>query len=145
MDTLHLLLNGGGELLVVVSESAGRDSANAIQICLSIGRLQKAALSGIDGQSPCAQLAKNDRKNLLQACKQYVLPVQGDRGYTYAEVTMGGVPLEEVDLKTMASRKTPGLSLVGEILDVDGRIGGFNFQWAWATGFIAGSSAVSIS
>ena len=101
------------------------------------------ALSGIDGQSPCAQLAKNDRKNLLQACKQYVLPVQGDRGYTYAEVTMGGVPLEEVDLKTMASRKTPGLSLVGEILDVDGRIGGFNFQWAWATGFIAGSSAVS--
>ncbi len=103
------------------------------------------ALSGIDGQSPCAQLAKNDRKNLLQACKQYVLPVQGDRGYTYAEVTMGGVPLEEVDLKTMASRKTPGLSLVGEILDVDGRIGGFNFQWAWATGFIAGSSTVSTS
>ena len=101
------------------------------------------ALSGIDGRSPCAQLAKIDRKNLLQACKQYVLPVQGDRGYTYAEVTMGGVPLEEVDLKTMASRKTPGLSLVGEILDVDGRIGGFNFQWAWATGFIAGSSAVS--
>ena len=50
MDTLHLLLNGGGELLVVVSESAGRDSANAIQICLSIGRLQKAALSGIDGK-----------------------------------------------------------------------------------------------
>ena len=45
----------------------------------------------------------------------------------------------------MASRKTPGLSLVGEILDVDGRIGGFNFQWAWATGFIAGNSAVSIS
>ena len=97
-------------------------------------------LASIDGLAPCAQLSKADRKKLLQACKQYVLPVQGDRGYTYAEVTMGGIPLEEVGLKTMASRKTKGLYLIGEILDVDGRIGGFNFQWAWATGFIAGTA-----
>lgn len=97
-------------------------------------------LAEVDGLVACAQLPKADRKRLIQTCKQYVLPVQGDRGYTYAEVTMGGVPLEEVDLKTMTSRKMPGLSLVGEILDVDGRIGGFNFQWAWATGYIAGSS-----
>ena len=60
MDTLHLLLNGGGQFLVVVSESAGRDSANAIQICLSIGRLQKAALSGIDGK-----FVSTERKQLI--------------------------------------------------------------------------------
>ncbi|MFZ4751685.1 MAG: NAD(P)/FAD-dependent oxidoreductase, partial [Phycisphaerales bacterium] len=65
----------------------------------------------------------------------------GDRGFTYAEVTMGGVPLAEVKLETMESRVCPGLHLAGEILDVDGRIGGFNFQWAWATGFIAGGAA----
>ena len=52
-----------------------------------------------------------------------------------------GVPLREVRLETMESRTCPGLHLIGEILDVDGRIGGFNFQWAWSTGYIAGSAA----
>jgi predicted flavoprotein YhiN len=64
-----------------------------------------------------------------------------DRGFDYAEVTAGGVPLSEVDLSTMASRRTDGVSLCGEILDVDGRIGGFNFQWAWASGRLAGLHA----
>jgi predicted flavoprotein YhiN len=65
----------------------------------------------------------------------------GDRGFTVAEATAGGVPLAEVRLETMESRVCPGLHLAGEVLDVDGRIGGFNFQWAWASGFVAGSSA----
>jgi predicted flavoprotein YhiN len=50
------------------------------------------------------------------------------------------VPLAEVNLKTMESRVCPGLYLAGEVLDVDGRIGGFNFQWAWASGFVAGTA-----
>ena len=62
------------------------------------------------------------------------------RGYNFAEVTSGGVPLDEVNPKTMESRLSPGLHFVGEILDVDGRIGGFNFQWAWATGKVAGQA-----
>jgi predicted flavoprotein YhiN len=67
------------------------------------------------------------------------LPVRGSRGYNYAEVTAGGVPLDEIEPGTMQSRICPGLFLVGEILDVDGRIGGFNFQWAWSSGFVAGN------
>jgi predicted flavoprotein YhiN len=67
--------------------------------------------------------------------------VTGDRGFTVAEATAGGVPLAEVNLKTMESRCYPGLYLAGELLDVDGRIGGFNFQWAWASGFVAGTAA----
>ena len=59
------------------------------------------------------------------------------RGYNFAEVTSGGVSLDEVDPKTMESRLAPGLHFVGEILDVDGRIGGFNFQWAWSTAMVA--------
>ena len=55
------------------------------------------------------------------------------RGYSYAEVTAGGVALAEINPATMESRVCPGLYLVGEILDVDGRLGGFNFQWAWAS------------
>jgi predicted flavoprotein YhiN len=60
--------------------------------------------------------------------------VVGTRGYNYAEATAGGVDLSEIDPKTMESRVCPGLFLVGEVLDVDGRLGGFNFQWAWASG-----------
>jgi hypothetical protein len=63
------------------------------------------------------------------------------RGYSYAEVTAGGVSLDEIDTGTMQSRLVPGLYLVGEILDVDGRLGGFNFQWAWSSGWVAGRAA----
>ena len=69
------------------------------------------------------------------------LQVMGDKGYQKAEVTAGGVDLREIDVKTMESRKCAGLFLAGEILDVDGRIGGFNFQWAWTSGRLAGLSA----
>ena len=69
-----------------------------------------------------------------------IVPIVDSRGYTYAEATAGGVALAEIDAATMASRICPGLSIVGEVLDVDGRIGGFNFQWAWSSGFVAGSA-----
>ena len=59
--------------------------------------------------------------------------MSGTRGYNYAEVTAGGVALTEIDPSTMESRLCKGLYLVGEVLDVDGRIGGFNFQWAWSS------------
>ncbi len=65
------------------------------------------------------------------------LPVTGSRGYTYAEATAGGVALDEVDRGTMASKRCEGLFFAGEMLDVDGRLGGFNFQWAWSSAFVA--------
>ena len=85
-------------------------------------------------------LTRSIRKKLVQNVTATPLPVQGDRGFAVAEATAGGVPLEEVQLETMESRKCPGLYLAGEVLDVDGRIGGFNFQWAWSSGFVAGSA-----
>ena len=66
------------------------------------------------------------------------LPVARSRGWDFAEVTAGGVPLDEIDYRSMRSRRVTGLFLIGEMLDCDGRIGGFNFQWAWATGHLAG-------
>ncbi len=83
-------------------------------------------------------LTRERRRALVRCMTEMPLPVTGDRGYSYAEVTAGGVPLSEVHLETMESRVCPGLHLCGEILDVDGRIGGFNFQWAWASGYVAG-------
>jgi predicted Rossmann fold flavoprotein len=99
-----------------------------------------AAHAGIDPAETMAHLSREARRSLVRALIETPLAVRDTRGYTYAEVTAGGVPLDEIDPRTMASRRAPGLYLVGEILDVDGRIGGFNFQWAWSTGWIAGSA-----
>ena len=99
-------------------------------------------LAGIDPSARLGQLPREARKALVRACITAPLGVEGDRGFTHAEVTMGGVPLKEIRLETMESRVCPGLHLIGEILDVDGRIGGYNFQWAWASGFIAGSARI---
>ncbi len=92
----------------------------------------------IDAATPLAQLTREARRRLVHALTAFELPVTGSRGYAYAEMTAGGVSLTEIDPATMASRVCPGLYLVGEMLDVDGRIGGFNFQWAWSSGYVAG-------
>jgi predicted Rossmann fold flavoprotein len=97
--------------------------------------------AGIDRTTTMAQLGKTQRRTLAHALTALPLPVARDRGYLFAEVTAGGVPLSELNLSTMASRVCPGLYLCGELLDVDGRIGGYNFQWAWASGRLAGVSA----
>ena len=101
-------------------------------------------LASLPAATPAAQLTKDQRRALVTACTALPLPITGDRGYTYAEVTAGGVPLSELHLDTMESRVCPGLHLCGEILDVDGRIGGFNFQWAWASGYLAGKGCATI-
>jgi predicted Rossmann fold flavoprotein len=96
-----------------------------------------------DASRSTAQLTRPERERLLAALTRFLLPVVRDRGWNFAEVTAGGVPLDEVNFRTMESKLVPGLYLVGEILDCDGRIGGFNFQWAWATGYLAGRAAGS--
>jgi predicted Rossmann fold flavoprotein len=100
--------------------------------------------AGVDPVAPLGRLTRVERQALAKAFTAYALPVTGTRGYTYAEVTAGGVPLTEIDLKTMESRVCPGLYLCGELCDVDGRIGGYNFQWAWASGYVAGVGAASL-
>lgn len=99
---------------------------------------------GVDPSTKGAELKREARRALVLALTGLRVPVARDRGYTHAEVTMGGVPMREVDPSTMGSRVREGLYLIGEILDVDGRIGGFNFQWAWAGGMIAGRACVGV-
>lgn len=91
--------------------------------------------------TPPGRLTKEARRQVVHDVVDFTIPVVRDRGFDYAEVTAGGVPLSEVEVSTMASRVREGLYLCGEILDVDGKIGGYNFQWAWASGRLAGLSA----
>ncbi len=95
----------------------------------------------IDPVRPLAQVAKVRRDALLTILTERDMHVNATLGYEKAEVTAGGVPLEEVDSSTLESRRAKGLWLCGEVLDVEGRLGGFNFQWAWSSGTVAGRAA----
>ncbi|MCI0378035.1 MAG: aminoacetone oxidase family FAD-binding enzyme, partial [Gemmataceae bacterium] len=97
-------------------------------------------LAGLPRDRKAAALAKEERHRLVSVLKALVIAIDGTLGFGKAEVTAGGVALEEVDSRTMQSKLVPGLFLAGEILDLDGPIGGYNFQSAWSTGWLAGSS-----
>ncbi|MCH7719637.1 MAG: NAD(P)/FAD-dependent oxidoreductase [Planctomycetes bacterium] len=147
----------GRDVNVSLNLLPGRDFATADRLLLDLTattpntRLQRAlgrflparvaqAVLGklaIDGSTSMAHLHKDQRRVLVHGLLSWPLPVRDSRGYAYAEATAGGLLLSEIDPASMASRKCPGLFLVGEILDVDGRIGGFNFQWAWSSAWVA--------
>jgi hypothetical protein len=107
-----------------------------------------ALLCGEVGLDPATALSQVDRARRAALVSRLIerdLGVTGTLGYEKAEVTAGGVRLDEVDPSTLESRKAGGLYLCGEILDVEGRLGGFNFQWAWSSGTVAGRSAASVT
>ncbi len=94
----------------------------------------------IDPQLRAAEVNKHARQSIVQRIKGWPVRVRGTRGFRKAEVTAGGVVRDEVDSRTMASRIVPGLYIAGELLDLDGPIGGYNFQAAFSTGYLAGQS-----
>jgi predicted flavoprotein YhiN len=96
--------------------------------------------SGLGGAA-MSQIPRERRAVLLRGLVERDIGVTGTLGYEKAEVTAGGVPLSEVDASTLESRLAPGVWLCGEILDVEGRLGGFNFQWSWSSGTVAGRAA----
>ena len=81
-----------------------------------------------------AQLERDERRRLLEVLRACPLPVGGNEGYATAEVTGGGVPLAALSTQTLEARAVPGLHFAGEVIDVTGRIGGYNFLWAWVSG-----------
>jgi predicted Rossmann fold flavoprotein len=105
-------------------------------------RLIEALLtrSGVPLDRRGAELSKAERSQLVDQIKRCEIRLTGTRGFDKAEVTAGGVALDEVDSRDMQSKLVPNLYLAGEILDLDGFIGGYNFQAAFSTGWLAGES-----
>ncbi len=106
-------------------------------------RLCKALFetAGIDTEKRFNRISNYEIKVIANNFTNYSLKGSSVKGFEQAEVTAGGVQLEEVKFQTMESKLKPGLFLAGEILDVDGLLGGYNFQWAWSSGYVAGRSA----
>ncbi|MFC1525279.1 NAD(P)/FAD-dependent oxidoreductase [Candidatus Latescibacterota bacterium] len=89
---------------------------------------------------PVSSLTKAQRWRLAQGLTAWQIEVTGPHSFDHAEVTIGGVRTEEINPETMESYLVPGLYLAGEMVDVHGDLGGFNFQWAWASGYLAGQA-----
>lgn len=105
-----------------------------------LGRVLTAA-AGIRGQRPCDSLTEEEIQQLIMLVQGLEVNLTDTMGMDSAQVTAGGICTDEFDSKTMESRLVPGLYACGEVLDIDGDCGGYNLQWAWSSGRLAGSSA----
>ena len=126
------LTSGKKQLAVVLAQQVPR------RLCETL--LEQAALAK---DRKAAALTKDERQRLVRATKHLPIPLTGTMGFKKAEVTAGGVALDEVDSSTMQSKLVPNFYLAGEVLDLDGPIGGYNFQAAWSTGWLAGRGGVT--
>lgn len=99
------------------------------------------SVAGVRADATLAGLSDAERARLMETLTGLKATVTGTRGFDFAQVSTGGVPLAEVDPATMASRIVPRLHFAGEVLDVVGPCGGYNLQWAWTSGAIAGAGA----
>jgi predicted Rossmann fold flavoprotein len=94
-----------------------------------------------DVRGNISELSNKSLKQISNSMNAWIINPTGSEGYRTAEVTVGGIDTNEISSKTMMSIKNPGLFFIGEVVDVTGHLGGYNFQWAWSSGFVAGQYA----
>lgn len=129
------------DLIRVAKRSNGRQAAQTVLANHLPKRLAQsiAERTGIDGN--LADLSDAQMKTIAAAVNDWRIKPAGSEGYRTAEVTLGGVDTNGLDQKTMQAKSVPGLFFIGEVVDVTGWLGGYNFQWAWSSGWVAGQAA----
>ena len=134
----------GGDADTVIAGLRQREGRRQVQVALSEVVPKRLADLVADeagvARTNMADLSKKQLAALSGALKQWQLWPVGTEGYRTAEVTVGGVDTAGLDQKTMQARKVPGLYFIGEVVDVTGWLGGYNFQWAWSSGWVAGKA-----
>ncbi|HET9484943.1 MAG TPA: NAD(P)/FAD-dependent oxidoreductase [Xanthomonadales bacterium] len=140
-DALRLdLLPQGDAFELLKAQRAERPAAelrNALGELMPKRFAQRLCELGL-GSRPMRQYNDGELRGVAAALQQWPLVASGTEGYRTAEVTLGGVDTDELSSTTMQSRRVPGLYFIGEVVDVTGWLGGYNFQWAWASGHAAG-------
>jgi predicted Rossmann fold flavoprotein len=138
-DPIDIDLAPGQDITATLRESnASRNMAAARSVLRSVLPMRLADV-WLEVHAP-KKWTSHDLLELERRLHQWTVAPAGTEGFEKAEVTAGGVDTDELSAKTMESRKVPGLYFIGEVVDVTGHLGGFNFQWAWASGFCAGQS-----
>lgn len=121
-----------------VDLAGGRETLSARLSKIWPRRLAEVWCARHDPGKPLAQCSRAEREALENSLHRWTRPFSGTEGYAKAEVTLGGVDTGELSSQTMEARAVPGLFFIGEVVDVTGWLGGYNFQWAWASGHAAG-------
>lgn len=126
------------ELLKQAKEQQPKQEAQTVLATILVKRLAQrlTELSGCNGK--LAELSDKKLQDLAERVNRWTLLPSGTEGYRTAEVMSGGVDTDELSSKTFEAKKVPGLYFIGEVVDVTGHLGGFNFQWAWSSGYCAG-------
>ncbi len=130
--------------LLALKRSSRQTVANALATWLPRRLAERwTALQGHEAERRIADVADADLRTLAISLKHWTLVPTGTEGYRKAEVTRGGVATDELSQSTLEARRSPGLHFIGEVVDVTGWLGGYNFQWAWASGYAAGLAVSS--
>jgi predicted Rossmann fold flavoprotein len=135
-QAIQIDLAPGREIAATIRDAKVRNMTAARAAFLGV-LPKRFAERWLDANKP-ASWTNEALSNLEKRIHAWMLTPAGTEGYEKAEVTAGGVDTEELSSKTMESKKVPGLFFIGEVVDVTGHLGGFNFQWAWASGAAAG-------
>ncbi|MET0745635.1 MAG: NAD(P)/FAD-dependent oxidoreductase [Microvirga sp.] len=143
-DEISLSMLPGADAFEALRAARADNGRQALQTALST--LLPRRLAGVvaDAHPGPPNLADRSDRSLRQvaaAIHDWRIRPAGSEGYRTAEVTLGGVDTRDLDSRTMAARNIPGLYFIGEVVDVTGGLGGFNFQWAWSSGWCAGQAA----
>jgi predicted Rossmann fold flavoprotein len=128
------------EELRAARQNNGKQSAHTFLASLLPRRLAKAIADTPDFEGALGGLSEAKLKSLAAQINDWRIIPADTEGYRTAEVTLGGVDTRDLDSKTMQARSLPGLYFIGEVVDVTGWLGGYNFQWAWSSGWCAGQS-----
>ena len=135
-------LLAGQDLTALLTELQQQHPAQELKTALSRvlpKRLVEKLLElNLFQNQPLKALNPKSIERLVDSLQHYIFKPNGTEGYRTAEVTLGGVDTDELSSKTMETKKQPGLYFIGEVVDVTGWLGGYNFQWAWSSGWVAG-------
>jgi len=139
-ETLQLNLLPGVDLDAELAEREGSEQklSNALAELGWPKRFAEVWLAGQGLDIRVRELPAKRRRQLAETVARWTLLPNGTQGYKKAEVTRGGIDTKQLDSKTMMSKAVPGLFFIGEVVDVTGWLGGYNFQWAWSSGYVAG-------
>jgi hypothetical protein len=143
-DEVTLSLLPGVNLFEELRAARAQNGRQALQTALSAFLPKRLAQLVADGEKGPANLADYSDKRLRgidESVNRWRFKPAGSEGYRTAEVTLGGVDTGELDSRTMEAKRVPGLYFIGEVVDVTGWLGGYNFQWAWSSGWCAGQAA----
>ncbi len=137
--SINLLPNLNLENMFAADKNNKQTLANYLKIYLTNRLVDNFSLGNSDFNRTITDLSKEKLSYIAKFIHNFEVPISDSEGYLKAEVTSGGVDTRELSSKTMESIKVSGLFFIGEVVDVTGWLGGYNFQWAWSSGFVAGN------